>query len=187
MPLPLSRNRTYTSISPTNAADLNDLQDCVIGGKHGAVEFMYPASCAHSGRLPGTDDTGGWWLRYSGNSAAPGNVLYGSSWIKTGTLAEALIMPLPVPVGAILLNASVWYKRAGFDIPFSLRRSQSAVPDFSILASGNGSSVTPGAVLTLTPSTQPAVTRGQVFTLETSADAVDESEIFSFAVSYYMP
>ncbi len=33
--LPGSRNTTYGADSPVKSADLNDIQDCLIGGKHG--------------------------------------------------------------------------------------------------------------------------------------------------------
>lgn len=35
MSLPLSRNTDYTPASPIKSVDLNDIQDCIIGGKHG--------------------------------------------------------------------------------------------------------------------------------------------------------
>lgn len=35
MTLPISRNTTYTPASPVKSADLNDLQDCIVGNKHG--------------------------------------------------------------------------------------------------------------------------------------------------------
>ena len=44
MALPDSRNTTYTAGLPVKAADLNDLQDAVIGRKHGELELWVPAS-----------------------------------------------------------------------------------------------------------------------------------------------
>jgi hypothetical protein len=35
--LPLTRNTTYTPASAVKSADLNDLQDAIIGGKHGLL------------------------------------------------------------------------------------------------------------------------------------------------------
>ena len=35
--LPLSRNTTYTPASPVKSADLNDVQDMIIGAKHGSI------------------------------------------------------------------------------------------------------------------------------------------------------
>jgi hypothetical protein len=37
MSLPFSRNTTYTPASPIKSVDLNDIQDCIIDGKHGDV------------------------------------------------------------------------------------------------------------------------------------------------------
>jgi hypothetical protein len=39
MSLPSSRNTTYTAGSPINSVDLNDIQDCIVGKKHGAQEI----------------------------------------------------------------------------------------------------------------------------------------------------
>lgn len=44
MALPLTRNRTYDPTTKVNPADLNDLQDSVIGGKHGDLVLAIPAS-----------------------------------------------------------------------------------------------------------------------------------------------
>lgn len=38
--LPISRNTTYAADSPIKAADLNDIQDCIIGRKHGDVTMV---------------------------------------------------------------------------------------------------------------------------------------------------
>lgn len=37
--LPIGRNTTYTSGAPVNSVDLNDIQDCIIGSKHGLLTF----------------------------------------------------------------------------------------------------------------------------------------------------
>lgn len=44
MTLPLTRNTTYTPASPVKSADLNDIQDAIIGGKHGALEMVLGAA-----------------------------------------------------------------------------------------------------------------------------------------------
>lgn len=46
MSLPLSRNTSYAASSPVKSADLNDMQDCVIGGKHGQKYLAIPAAAA---------------------------------------------------------------------------------------------------------------------------------------------
>jgi len=40
MALPISRNETYGVNSPVKSADLNDIQDNIIAGKHGAIDVM---------------------------------------------------------------------------------------------------------------------------------------------------
>lgn len=53
MSLPQSRNRTYDPTSPVRSADLNDLQDCIIGGKMpGQWESVFPAGVTESNILP---------------------------------------------------------------------------------------------------------------------------------------
>lgn len=44
MALPLSRNTTYSPNAPVKSNDLNDVQDCVIAGKHGARTLTYGAA-----------------------------------------------------------------------------------------------------------------------------------------------
>jgi hypothetical protein len=44
MSLPLTRNTTYSAGSQVKSADLNDLQDMIIGKKHGSISRVYPAS-----------------------------------------------------------------------------------------------------------------------------------------------
>lgn len=41
MALPLTRNTTYTPASPVYSNDLNFIQDCIVGDKHGTVEWMH--------------------------------------------------------------------------------------------------------------------------------------------------
>lgn len=40
--LPTSRNNSYAPGSPVKSTDINDLQDCVIDGKHGTVNICVP-------------------------------------------------------------------------------------------------------------------------------------------------
>lgn len=40
MPLPSARNRTYTGASSIVPGDLDDIQDCIIGAKHGDVTMI---------------------------------------------------------------------------------------------------------------------------------------------------
>lgn len=42
--LPNSRNQTVDTISPLEAATINDLQDCIVGAKHGASSVLVHAS-----------------------------------------------------------------------------------------------------------------------------------------------
>jgi hypothetical protein len=44
MALPSSRNRTYAADSPVRSADLNDLQDCIVDGKHGDRTLIFGAA-----------------------------------------------------------------------------------------------------------------------------------------------
>jgi hypothetical protein len=46
MALPTSRNTTYTPASPIKSNDLNAIQDCIIGAKHGDVVLSLPGCAA---------------------------------------------------------------------------------------------------------------------------------------------
>ena len=49
MALPFSRNTTYTTDTPTRSSDLNMIQDCVIGRKHGVVKETCSPRLANNG------------------------------------------------------------------------------------------------------------------------------------------
>lgn len=47
MSLPESRNTTYAPDSPVKATDLNDLQDCIVEGKHGLRTRIFNGATAN--------------------------------------------------------------------------------------------------------------------------------------------
>ena len=46
MSLPASRNSDYSPAAPVKSQDLNDIQDCIVGGKHGDVTLCADAADA---------------------------------------------------------------------------------------------------------------------------------------------
>ncbi len=58
MALPLTRNTTYADGSPALAPDLNDIQDCIITGKHGDRVLIVPA-CAFQIHAPAANIAAG--------------------------------------------------------------------------------------------------------------------------------
>lgn len=48
MALPITRNTTYTAATPPRSADLNAIQDAIVGGKHGQILQLIPPSAVQS-------------------------------------------------------------------------------------------------------------------------------------------
>lgn len=91
--LPLSRNTTYTTSSPVKAVDLNDVQDCVIGGKHGAIDIpIHPALGIGIGWTYGTLPNEPGWTR----DASP-------------PVDHFLDLPLTIPVGTEIVSVDFEY------------------------------------------------------------------------------
>jgi hypothetical protein len=96
---PASRNRTYTSDTPLNPADMNDLQDGGIGGWHGELPYRVDASAG---------------------IAALGTPSYNSSlWVLAAN--DAVDFPLPFfRVGMRIVSVTIHFKRSAGTITFSL-------------------------------------------------------------------
>lgn len=80
MPLPDSRNTTYTPSDPIKSVDLNELQDCIVNHAHGDLVVVV-------GAIEGAD------IGASGTFNE--NPLY---W-KAGVSVDLLTIPLPLKVG----------------------------------------------------------------------------------------
>lgn len=67
MALPVSRNTTYTALSQVQSADLNAIQDMIIGGRHGARTLVLgpgsfqPARPASNSDFEKVDASPGYW------------------------------------------------------------------------------------------------------------------------------
>tara|TARA_R110002094_G_scaffold107673_1_gene105885 strand:- start:29 stop:514 length:486 start_codon:yes stop_codon:yes gene_type:complete len=80
MPLPLTRNRNRSSSDPVASADINDIDDMIIGGRHGAL--IVPISCIAA--------------YVSGSPAVVSGV-----WVAT-TGSDNLQVPVVFPVGTVI-------------------------------------------------------------------------------------
>lgn len=87
MSLPTSRNTSYAASSPVKAVDLNDLQDCIVGGKFGIKYLTIPAIA-------------GAWT--SGWAIVAGNRVESSG-------AAVLFLPVPAFVGDRLGDLVIYH------------------------------------------------------------------------------
>lgn len=94
MTLPVSRNNTYSDASPVRSADLNDLQDCIIAGKHGAITLSLGAAAFQCEDAKGH-------MENAGNNSFP--------WLRvaSGETAARWHCPLPLPEGAVIETVQV--------------------------------------------------------------------------------
>src|SRR5574343_695720 len=88
MALPLSRNTNYAAASQIKSADLNDIQDCLIGDKHGSRVLNIDAAMAM-----GVSSNWGYTSLNLG-------LAYDPQWYHSVAVAdEELIIPVPLGIG----------------------------------------------------------------------------------------
>jgi hypothetical protein len=97
MALPSSRNTTYAPGADIRSADLNAIQDCIIGGKHGTRELAIDASAFHVA----TDTLVG-----NGNNTWLTNV--GGVTFGAGVTPKA-VAPILLPVGSRIIQVEIFY------------------------------------------------------------------------------
>ena len=99
MALPTSRNRTYTTDTPVDPNDLNDIQDAMIGGWHGEKTIhLAPAT----GMINNSVAEGSLW-KFITN----GGGYYGSGG---GGTDEGICFPLPLSEGDRLKSVKVFLR-----------------------------------------------------------------------------
>lgn len=93
MALPSSRNRTYVASDPVRSQDLNDMQDCIIGKKHGTRTMILPAASGIP--VDASAVLAGWnFVRSVGGSA---------NYWNSPASGESVIFPIPLDIGCRIL------------------------------------------------------------------------------------
>lgn len=111
--LPLSRNTTYTTASPAKGVDLNDLQDCTIGGKHGLMEIIIPASVA---------EVDGTWTLVTGGGR------------QDSVGGNSIRYPIVLPVGSRIVSVTFHYYRVSTAPSFAVARIALATTTTTVIA-----------------------------------------------------
>lgn len=125
--LPTSRNTTYAAASQVMPNDLDDLEDCIIGNKHGTLEVNIDASLAQ--------DSSDGVLNANG---------YITAW---STLPQVVHIAIEIPVGKRILSVEVFYNVNGTGsnlTPKLCRRAQLSGTSFDVVA---GSTDNTGAAI----------------------------------------
>lgn len=99
--LPLTRNRTYSPATPVNSQDMNDLQDMVIGGKHGARWKKFSPSS-------------GLWV--GGNVGATHQVRVSGTRALFTAVGDQFDIPICLAEGERLLAARVFARCGATDV-----------------------------------------------------------------------
>ena len=94
MSLPISRNTTYANGVPVEAADLNDLQDAIIGGKHGEKVLHIPAAAMAP--------------YYTADL-----VFKADNWESTGAGPESAYIPITLSEGDRILSIRIFVYAVG--------------------------------------------------------------------------
>lgn len=97
MTLPTSRDVTCTAATKVSSALLNKLEDCIIGGRHGSITRVIPASAFRPAILLGSQ-----WA--AGDVPESGGSICG--WADNPSL-NALVAPLVMPVASVV-TAILW-------------------------------------------------------------------------------
>jgi hypothetical protein len=109
MPLPTSRNTTYTPGSQVKSADLNDFQDQIIGlfaGRRAPRRRLIPPTAG----------------RFEGNPSS-GTVVLQNGWIQNTAGTERLFIPVTVEQGERILLVELMIDPAATGTPsFQLQR-----------------------------------------------------------------
>jgi hypothetical protein len=120
--LPTSRNTTYAPGSQVKSADLTDIQDCIIGRKHGDLVFNISPLGGHNGSgSAGIGATGG-----AGGADTDYYV------VGAGSSSEWFVS-IPLVVGDRIKTMTFWHQRGGGAMKFDLRKK--------VLATGADESV----------------------------------------------
>jgi hypothetical protein len=151
MPLPDSRNETATPASPVKSATINDLQDCIIGRRHGELTYPIPAY-------------GGFAL-HSGSYTVNRDISFPGG---AGSVTHSLHY---LPVGTVITTVAWEYNRAGAGtVTLKLRRRPiggGAAADVQSLADATGA-----AIETTTETYNHAIAVGFYYWLEFVADNI---------------
>jgi hypothetical protein len=120
--LPTSRNTTYAPGSQVESDDLNDIEDCIIGGGHGDQIFNLSPFGGHGGSGPPG-------IGAVGNS---GNVDADYYIVGAATSGEWFV-GIPLIIGDRIKSMTFWHQRAAGTMKFDLRKK--------VLATGEDESV----------------------------------------------
>lgn len=162
MALPSSRNTTYVpGVSQVKSADLNAIQDCIIGVKHPEIERGYAAAAWQ------TDGTNG----------IKNNV--GGAWTVGGTGVESFTTGLPeIPAGDRITTVGWSYSRGGAGtVTMRLRRRKSdgSAPEAITPSAGSETDSTGAAIETNVVTYNHTVAAGYFYYLTFATDNVAQS------------
>lgn len=155
MPLPISRNRNRSLGDPVASADIDDLDDMIIGGRHG--QLVTPFEC------------------FSAIVAAGTPTLSGSYWL-TGGATDRLFRGVQLPIGTVITSLSLY----GFQddvAPISWELREVLANGSDNLLAEHGGSVSTGNK-TLTTAMSITIASGRAYYLEFNAGQSNDSLYF---------
>lgn len=160
MTLPLSRNTTYAASAQVKSADLNDIQDQIIGGLHGSLEQTY-----------GLEDA---FLIVSGTFTLT------SSGPQADGIGDQLQKTVDLQVGAVVTKIETYLFQAGATVsPWEFGYWQKADATFTSLETEAGTAATGHKSLPKAVNHTIAADRNYVIRM-TSGQASDKFKFFAF-------
>jgi hypothetical protein len=172
MPLPRSRNTTYTPEAPVKSFDLNDLQDCSIRGAHGDQRINIPAANGYAY----TDAN---WQREGGN------VIWGGSGGPSA--AHSWFVPIELPVGAVITSV-IWFflRTSSVNLELSASDLLAGGTSFTPVTISSGTGAASQALTHPNPDGFTIPTLGSLTAIATLTGA-GSTYLNSVSVLYYQP
>ena len=167
MALPASRNTTYAAGSQIKSTDLNDLQDCVINGKHGLATRLIAA--------------------LGGQSSTTAGTVPGSTSVRTGASGGTYYRQFDIDVGKRIVNVRVRLKdNAGTTCTVALMRDVDGTQT-SISAVGTSAGTNVYQTLTASAINHTVTTGGQYAFAFTFGGAAANCDLNRIEIDYDRP
>ena len=138
-PLPTSRDVTLVADAEVPSSLLNNLQDCIVGGKHGAKTKTLAAATANANATSG--------FQYAATAGSGNDEL----WESLASTDETVVVPLNLDVGDRLVSVKAWVQAVGGTVSIRLYKEDLSNGTETQLGSTATSSGTTRQALTVTP------------------------------------
>jgi hypothetical protein len=172
MPLPSSRNTTYSASSPVKSADLNALQDCIVGNKHGSMPVHIGAPS--------------WKIIGAGVANDPNGTEITLGTHTGGADTPSAICSVDIPAGCTVTQILVRARKTSASGTVTARYKHFETDGGGGLttASASNSANNPGYISLTMSGLAEVIAAGEAFTVQIEGGGVTGDRLLSCEVSY---